>query len=95
MTVLPALEWKLDGFRKSSRQGKKITAMLSSKDGLRKREVHFGQRGSETYQNKTGVDVDQVHGDKKKRELYRKRHAGEGDPNKKYSAGWLSWWYLW
>lgn len=85
--------WKLMGFKKSTKPDKKITAILKNNDKVR--EIHFGQRGSSTYKDDSGVGGDPTHKDKKRRDSYRARHAGEGDASKKYSAGWLSWHVLW
>ena len=88
-------EWRLVGFRRSDKKDKKIVAVLESKETGKKKSVHFGQRGSSTYQNKTGVEVDSTHSDKKRRDAYRARHKGEGDTSNKYKAGWFSWHFLW
>lgn len=85
--------WKLDRFEPSPRPTKKIVAIL--KKGEQERRIHFGQKGSSTFHDKTGVGNDPTHNDSTRRANYRKRHIGEGEQSKKYSAGWLSWHYLW
>lgn len=88
-------DWKLVGFRRSDKKDKKVVAILENKDTGKTVKVHFGQRGSSTYRDLTGVGGDSVHGDRKKREAYRARHAGEGSSSRKYSPGWLSYHTLW
>jgi hypothetical protein len=83
---------KLLGFQASNKKGKKIDAILEDKDG-KKKTVSFGQKGSTTYTNRTGISVDRVHGDDKLRKAYLARHKGED--KKKYSAGYFSIKYLW
>lgn len=85
-------DYTLVGFQKSATPGKKIDAILKGKDG-KTRKIPFGQKGSETYQNKTGVKVDSIHSDPLRRKAYRARHKGE--EKKKYSSGWFSWYLLW
>lgn len=93
MVVYPSNEWKLIGFRRSEKPDKKVVAILKFRQNIK--EIHFGQRGSSTYHDLTKVGGDPVHNDPKKRENYRKRHKGEGDAEKKWSAGYLSYHYLW
>lgn len=93
--LLPASDYKLIGFKKATQAKKKLVAILQHKKTGETRKIPFGQRGSMTYQNTSGVQVDSVHGDESKRRAYRARHKGEGDPSRKYSPGWLSWTVLW
>ncbi|NVM20132.1 MAG: hypothetical protein HWN80_20720, partial [Candidatus Lokiarchaeota archaeon] len=53
--------------------------------------------GYEQYKDSTGKKLYSYadHLDENRKRLYRKRHAGEGNSNRKYSAGWFSWHYLW
>lgn len=83
---------KIIEFKPSTKKGKKIDAILEDKDG-KKKTVSFGQKGSTTYANRTGVAVDRVHGDDKLRKAYLARHKGED--KKKYSPGYFSIKYLW
>jgi hypothetical protein len=85
-------EWHLVGFSRSSRPNKKVVATLKNENTGRTRSVHFGQRGSVTYKDKTGKGGDSTHGDPKKRENYRKRHQ---KPGPKFSPSYFSWFYLW
>jgi hypothetical protein len=92
MVVYDASVWKLNHFEKSNRPTKKLVAILKNGDKIKK--IHFGSKGSNTYQNKTGIETgDPTHHDPILRMNYRKRHSGEGE--KKWSAGYFSWWYLW
>lgn len=75
--------------------GKKVTAILKNKKTGNESKMPFGQKGSSTYQDKTGKGHDSKHGDSKIRAAYRARHQGEGDPSRKYSPGWFAWHYLW
>ena len=85
--------FKLIEFKRSNRKDKKIEAVFK-KDDITK-SIHFGQRGSSTYKDNTGVGGDPIHNDKKIRSAYRLRHKGEGDIDRKWSAAWLAWHYLW
>lgn len=93
MVVYSANEWDLIGFKRGVR--KKVVAILKNKKTKKVKELGFGQRLSSTYWDRTGKGGDPTHGDKKVRENYRKRHAGEGYQSKKYSPGYLSWHFLW
>lgn len=95
MVVYPASHWTLEGFRPATRGGKKVIALLRNKKTNKINELPFGQKGSSTYHDLTRVGGDPVHHDKKKRENYRKRHKGEGDQHKKWSAGFLAYHWLW
>lgn len=83
----------MERFERSTKPTKKVTAIL--KNGDKTKEIHFGQRGSSTYHDLSRVGGDPTHNDKKKRDAYRARHAGEGDLSRKWSAGFLSWHILW
>lgn len=87
--------WNLENFERSTGGVKKVVAILKNKVTGKKVEVKFGQRGSTTYRDLTGVGGDKIHNDLKKRENYRKRHKGEGSENRKYSPGWFSYHFLW
>ena len=75
---------------------KKYYAILKNKKTNREVKVGFGAKGYEQYKDKAlGSYSSQNHMDSKRREAYRKRHAGEGETSKKYSPGWFAWHYLW
>lgn len=96
MVVYSAKEYTLTGFKKATDGKHKLQAVLKHKTTNTVKLVQFGQKGSSTYWNLTGISTgDQTHGDDKKRINYRKRHAGEGVESRKYSPGYLSWHYLW
>lgn len=52
--------------------------------------VSFGEKGSTTFWDLTGVGGDPIHGDPKRRDRYRARHRGE--ELRPYTPGWY---YLW
>lgn len=87
------MKYVLLKFRKSHTKGKQIDAILQNAQTKREKIVPFGQAGSQTYQNRTGVAVDSTHSDPAKRRAYRARHKGE--ELRKFSPGWFSWFYLW
>jgi hypothetical protein len=88
-------DMELLGFESSTRKGKKVDAILRHKITGRMRRIPFGQKGSTTFHDLTGVGGDPVHGDSARRQRYRQRHAGEGDAHRMYSPGWWSWHVLW
>lgn len=92
--LYPAHTWKLIGFT-NGRGQKKVTAILQNKYTSKIVYLRFGQKGSSTYQNTTGIGSDPTHGDSTLRANYRARHAGEGIPDRKYSPGWFSLHLLW
>jgi hypothetical protein len=58
-----------------------------------RRKVYFGDARYEQYKDKIGHYASQDHGDKKRREAYRNRHAHESlAPG---TAGFFSWYVLW
>lgn len=82
-------------FESSQRRGKKVDAILKHKITGKTRRVSFGEKGSTTFWDLTGVGGDPIHGDADRRQRYRTRHAGEGDDHRKWSPGFMSYWYLW
>jgi len=86
-------DYILKGFRPSKHKGKKIDAILENKKTRSVLYVPFGQKGSETFKNDTGVSIDRIHNDHKRRKAYLARHKGE-DKNK-FSSGFFSIKYLW
>lgn len=75
-------------FRVSRRKNKKYDVF--NKDG--KYIVSFGDNRYAQYKDKLGAYTQVDHNDKKRRELYYKRH---GKSAKKYSAKYFSHTYLW
>lgn len=93
--LLKADEWALVRFEKSKKKDKKVQAILKNKKTGAVKILPFGQAGSSTYHNLTKIGNDPIHQDLKRREAYRRRHYGEGSASRKWSPGYLSWWYLW
>lgn len=93
--IYSSKEYKLIGYEKAADGVKKLVAILKNKKTGREVKIKFGQKGSNTYRDQTEIGGDPTHHDPKIRANYRKRHAGEGDISKKYSAGWLSYHILW
>lgn len=87
------MDEKIIKFIPSKKKGKKIDALLQDTKTGQIRTVSFGQKGSKTYSNKTGVSVDRVHNDDKIRKVYLARHKGED--KKIFSPGWFSIKFLW
>lgn len=71
---------------KSTRKNKKY--MILTDSGL----IHFGQKGYTQYKDKIGLYSHLDNNDKKRRELYYKRH---GKSAKKDTAKYFSHMYLW
>jgi len=88
-------DYKLIEFKKSKFKNKKYDAILINKKNGKIKKIPFGQKGYEQFKDVTGLHIYSHldHQDKKRRELYRKRH--EGEQHNKYSSGWFSWNYLW
>jgi len=97
MPVFPPDEYSFVKFEKSKRVNKKYSAILQNKKTGRTKTLPFGSSLHENYKDETGLNMypEKMHGDIKRLELYRKRHAGEGDESRKYSPGWFSWHFLW
>lgn len=88
--------YTLKGFRPSQSKGKKIDAILQNKETGKAKIVPFGQKGSATYQNKTGVALsspDSIHSNPQLRKAYRARHAKTAV--NKYSSSWFAYHFLW
>lgn len=71
---------------------KKYNAVLQNARGEVKR-VGFGDRRYEQYHDKIGRYAHLDHFDPKRRDNYRKRHAGENAVP--LTPGWFAWHYLW
>jgi len=63
-------------------------------DGKHKYIAHF-QNGRKTRFGAQGYEDFTTHGDIKRREAYRKRHAKDLNTNDPYRAGYLSYYILW
>lgn len=78
--------YKLIDIVRSTRAGKKWTAIFEDKETGRQRRTHFGATGYEDYTQ---------HKDDERAEHYRERHRKDlktGDPTR---AGFLSYYVLW
>ena len=86
--------YKFLRFERSRNTSKKYDAILLNKDTNKEKRVPFGAKGYEQYKDKAlGLYSKYDHNDKKRRELYRKRHFGEDKD--KYSSGYFAYKYLW
>jgi len=96
MTIYKPSDYSFVKFKKApASSSSKYVAILKNKSTNREVHVRFGARGYEHYKDKIGSYKSLDHGDSKRRASYRARHAGEGDPTRKYSPGWFAWHYLW
>ncbi len=88
-------EYRFLRFEKSRNKQKKYDALLEHRKTGKIKRIPFGMIGYAQYKDKTGLGLYSSldHGDKARRENYRKRHSGE-DKNK-YSSGYFSWKYMW
>jgi hypothetical protein len=89
-------DFKLIGFEKSRRQGKKYDAVLVNKYTGKEKRVSFGAKGMEQYEDLTplGLYKNYNHYDKERRRLYKERHKKDIKKNY-YSPGYFSWFFLW
>ena len=69
-------DYKVLGYRKSKRKGKKYDAILKHKKTGKTVSVSFGSIGYETYRDITGLSLYKTHGDTKRRKAYKARHKG-------------------
>lgn len=92
----PKSEYTLEGFEKARAKGKKYTAIIRNKTTGRKKKINFGASDMEQYKDSTGLGLysSKDHGDKKRRDNYRKRHKTYYSPDH-YSPAFFSWKYLW
>lgn len=97
MSVFPPSEYKFIKFKKSNTKNKKYDAILMNKKTNRKKTISFGDKRFEQYKDSTNLKLykNLNHLDQNRRKNYWARHAEEGNINRKYSAGWFSWWFLW
>lgn len=95
MVFYPMSQYRLIGFRESTKKNKMYDAILRSRAG-ETYMVPFGDVRYQNYRDKTGVDAypHLIHGDKRRRKNYRARHAGYLEPGY-FSPGYFSYYYLW
>ena len=92
MKVKNPEDYKLSGFEKG-KGVKKYNALLKNQKTGETKKVPFGDRRFEQYKDLIGEYSQLDHKDKKRRELYRKRHKGEDQH--KFSSGYFAMKYLW
>jgi hypothetical protein len=94
MVYYPMSEYKLLGYQRSSRNGKKYDAIIKNKSTGRTVRVPFGATGYETFKDDTGLSLYKTHRDAARRKSYIARHKGfirQGF----YSPGYFSLKILW
>lgn len=71
--------------------------MQEYKEGKVWKTVQFGARGYQQYHDSTPLKIyaadDHLNEDRRKN--YQARHGAQGHQERKYSAAWFSWNYLW
>jgi hypothetical protein len=94
MILLNPSDYVLLQFEISKKPNKKYDAVLINKhDPTNIKKISFGDTRYEQYFDQLGYYKSLNHDDKKRRLLYRKRHAK--DIMNKYSSGWFAYYYLW
>jgi hypothetical protein len=96
MSYFSKKEFSLDKLAKSKRKFKKYDAVLINKINNKIVTIPFGDNRYEQFKDTTGLKLysNKDHGDKKRREAYRARHAKDVREGY-YSAGYFSLRYLW
>jgi hypothetical protein len=96
MTYYSKKEYKLLGYRKSKTKHKKYDAVLENKKTGKIKYVPFGDNRYENYHDLTGLNLypHLLHGDKKRRKLYRARHKKDLKTGY-YSPGYFSYYVIW
>jgi len=96
MVYLSMDDYKLLGFRKSTKEFKKYDAILSNRKTGKLKYMSFGDNRFDNFRDMTGLDLypDKIHNDKKRRLLYRIRHHHNLRYGY-YSPSWFSYYFLW
>ena len=96
MVYYPKEDYKLLYYERSNTKNKMYDAVLQSRTTGKKYRVPFGDSRYQNYRDKTGLDLypQLIHGDKKRRILYRARHKKDIKEGF-YSPGWFSYFQLW
>jgi hypothetical protein len=96
MTYLSMDDYKLLGFRKSTKEFKKYDAILSNRKTGKIKYMSFGDNRYDNYRDLTELNLypDKIHNDKKRRLLYRIRHHHNLRYGY-YSPSWFSYYFLW
>jgi hypothetical protein len=89
-------EYRVAGYRRSHRKGKKYDAILKNIASGKLAVVPFGALGYQQYRDSTplGLYTSGDHADLKRRRLYRQRHAKDLRTGY-YSPGYFSYYKLW
>lgn len=92
----PMSEYKLIKFEKSDRKNKKYNAILQNKINNKIVKIPFGHSSYEQFKDSTGLGLysNKDHGDLKRRQLYRQRHAKDIRKGY-YSPGYMAYYFLW
>ena len=96
MSYFSFAEYKLNGFEKATSVNKKYNAILVNKSTKKIKRIPFGASDYEQYRDSTGLGLysSKDHNNKKRRDLYRQRHAKDLKDGY-FSAGYFSMRYLW
>lgn len=96
MVYYKKTDYKLLGYTKSKTKHKKYDAILQNKTTKKTYKVPFGSTLYENYRDLTGLNLypNLLHGDKKRRTLYRARHKKDLKEGY-YSPGYFSYYVLW
>ena len=96
MTYYPKSEYKLIGYRKSTRKHKMYDAILKSKLTKKIIYIPFGDNRYENFRDITGLDLYPylIHNDPKRRKNFRSRHHGYLKKGY-WSPGFFSYYKLW
>lgn len=89
-------DWKLITFEKSKTKNKKYDMILQNLVNNKIVRISFGDSRYEQFKDSTGIGLytHKDHGDLKRRQLYRQRHAKDIRPGY-YSPGYASYYFLW
>ena len=87
-------DYKLLGYRKSTRKGKKYDAILQNNKTNNLTHVPFGTIGYENFRDLTGLNLYKTHNDPVRRKSYRARHKKDIKTGF-YSPGWFSYYITW
>jgi len=93
MILINPADYKILHFEISNKKNKKYDAILVNKYSGDIKSISFGDTRYQQYFDQLGHYAKLNHNDKKRRLLYRKRHAK--DIMNKFSSGWFAYYYLW
>jgi len=89
-------DYKFKGFEKSDAQNKKYNAIIVDKITKKETRIPFGDSRYSQYKDVTGLGLYSKNDtlDKKRRDLYRLRHAKDLKDGY-FSPGYFAYYYLW